>query len=467
MNAVANFVAGFVVGNSPTVEKIISLITSDGNEKLDHLQSELSKCQEALAKSKEKHQFEQSLAILDPVLNTLGLIHLLQMIITQGGKLDKELFMTKVTEVIVQGSLEQIQVDPKRFASVCKKFVELCREAKQPMRAIKPMIVAIRKVGSPNHLTPQHTLLFQSCVSSKCYHAAVPVLDNFVYLVDEKVTGIKSEDTRLYYYYGGICYVALKKWKKAIQFFETVLSAPAIVASAIMIEAYKKYVLACLIYKGKVKALPNYINPAVIRAYKQFCAPYEDLATAFATKSFDLLCAAITQYFDAFEKDNHNGLVSQVRSAFIQQTILHLPDVYTTVTFDGLKDLLSLVNMSEIEDRVVKLAESAEFSVKIDVKKRYISFGHDGETYDNDETVNYLIKHIDNTIKIHRHIASVDRHIEKDEKYLQRQIKGETGRLDFGGPVRGGSDYGDMDMDVEHDQYDHGFNVSPFGQQFM
>jgi COP9 signalosome complex subunit 3 len=455
-------IMNLVGGNGATVEKIITLILSDG-EKLDHLQNELSKCQESLAKSKDKHQFEPSLDALNPEFNTLGLIHVLQMIITQGGKIDKDLFMRKATEVIIHGSPKQIQVDPKRFAAVCKKFVELCREAKTPMRAIKPMIVAIQKVGADNHLTPQHILLFQSCVSSKCYHAAVPVLDNFVYLVDEKITGIKSEDTRLYYYYGGICYIALKKWKKAIQFFETVISAPALCASAIMIEGYKKFVLATLIYKGKIKDLPKYVNPTVTRAFKQFCGPYEDLAQAFSTKSFEILCQAITQHFAAFEKDHHNGLVSQVRAAFIQQTILRLPDIYTTITFEGLKDLIGTTKMDEIEDRLVKLVESTDFIVKIDHKKKYISFEYDGETYDNDQTVNYLIKHIDNTIKIHRHIASVDRHIEKDEKYIQRSIKGESsGRLDYGGPVRGGSDF-EMDMDVE-EHFDHGgFNASSFG----
>jgi COP9 signalosome complex subunit 3 len=457
-------ISGFmnlVGGNNSTVEKIIGLILNDG-EKLDHLQNELTKCQESLAKSKDKHQFEPSLDILSPEHNTLGMIHVLHMIILQGGKLDKDLFLRKTTEVIIQGSPKQIQADPKRFAAVCKKFVELCREAKTPMRAIKPMIVAIQKVGAENYLTPQHTLLFQSCVSSKCYHAAIPVLDNFVYLVDEKITGIKSEDTRLYYYYGGICYIALKKWKKAIQFFEAVISAPALCASAIMIEGYKKYVLACLIYKGKIKELPKYINPSVARAFKQFCGPYEDLALAFSSKSFDVLCTAITQYFEAYDKDHHTGLVSQVRGAFIQQTILRLPDVYTTITFEGLKGLVGTTNMNEIEDRLVKLVESTDFVVKIDHKKKYISFEYDGETYDNDHTVNYLIKHIDNTIKIHRHIASVDRYIEKDEKYLQRTLKNESsGRLDYGGPVRGGSDF-EMDMEVEH--FDHsGFNASSYG----
>lgn len=73
-----------------------------------------------------------------------------------------------------------------------------------------------------DHLTPQHAQFARACISAKCYKAALPILDQFVYLIDPKISGIKSEDTRLYYYYGGICYIALKKWDRAIEFLETV-----------------------------------------------------------------------------------------------------------------------------------------------------------------------------------------------------------------------------------------------------
>jgi COP9 signalosome complex subunit 3 len=64
--------------------------------------------------------------------------------------------------------------------------------------------------------------LLLACIAGKAYKAALPLLDCFVYLIDPTQTGISSEDTRLYYYYGGICYAALKKWEKAIHFFEIV-----------------------------------------------------------------------------------------------------------------------------------------------------------------------------------------------------------------------------------------------------
>lgn len=446
------------------MDKIIDLIITDGDDKLEHLQSELCKCQDMLAKNREKSfQFEEALPMIDPARNTLGMIHILHIISTQT-KFDKSLFIASAIQLIIRGSIKQIRVDPKRFAIVCRKLVEVCRETAQPMRAIKPMMVAINKVGLENHLTPQHALLFLACISSKCYTAALPFLNSFVYIVDEKTTGIKAEDTRLYYYYGGVCYLALKKWKKAIQFFETVISYPAILASAIMVEGYKKYVLASLIYKGAVKDVPKYTNSAAMRNYKQYCVPYDELTNAFETRSLDVLVATIERHLLAFDKDKHLGLVGQVKSALIQQSILRLPDVFTTITFAGLKEHAGNETLRETESRLVKLVESNDLKLKIDQKNQYISFNYDGETYADDETVNYLRDHIHNTITIHRHLALVDRKIEKDEKYVQRILKHEGGSdrmMDVGASMQGRNDY---IMDV--DDYE-GFTNVPSEGHFM
>jgi hypothetical protein len=52
-------------------------------------------------------------------------------------------------------------------------------------------------------LTPQHSSLLLACISAKCYKAALPILDHFTFQIDTQATGITSEDTRTYYYYGG------------------------------------------------------------------------------------------------------------------------------------------------------------------------------------------------------------------------------------------------------------------------
>jgi COP9 signalosome complex subunit 3 len=319
-----------------------------------------------------------------------------------------------------------MRVDPKIFAIICRKFVDVCREVKQPIRAVKPMKVAISKIAPNNeHLTPQHSLLALACISSKCYKAAEPVLNNFVYLIDPKVSGVRSEDTRLYFYYGGICYIALKQWDKAIEFFETVISAPAVMASAIMVEAYKKYVLASLIHKGQVGNLPRYTNPSVTRIFKQICTPYEELATAFATQSLEDLSKAIENNTEPFVKDNNLGLVGQVRSALLQRSIVRLTDTYVTITLPGLLHNTNIQDQKEAESRILKMIETNGFAAKIHQKDNYVLFQTTNEDFDDDTTVNYLSKHVQNVMSIHQRVALVDRKIESTDRYVQKMIQAE------------------------------------------
>ncbi len=62
-----------------------------------------------------------------------------------------------------------------------------------------------------------------------------------------------SKDVRLYFYYAGSVYIGLKKFTRATEMLKTAISVPAIVPSAIMIEAYKKFVLVSLILSGQVR----------------------------------------------------------------------------------------------------------------------------------------------------------------------------------------------------------------------
>lgn len=56
----------------------------------------------------------------------------------------------------------------------------------------------------------------------------------------------------LYYYYGGMVYTALKKYERALYFFEVCITTPAMAMSHIMLEAYKKFLMVSLIVEGKV-----------------------------------------------------------------------------------------------------------------------------------------------------------------------------------------------------------------------
>ena len=61
----------------------------------------------------------------------------------------------------------------------------------------------------------------------------------------------------LYFYYGGMIFAALRKYKEALFFFEACLRVPTLTLSYIMLEAYKKFVLLSLYYHGEIPQPPK------------------------------------------------------------------------------------------------------------------------------------------------------------------------------------------------------------------
>ena len=71
-------------------------------------------------------------------------------------------------------------------------------------------------------ISPFHTLLFQACLEAINYRAALPILDREVFVVKPKKTALNVENYMLYFYYGGLINVGLKRYEKALECFKTV-----------------------------------------------------------------------------------------------------------------------------------------------------------------------------------------------------------------------------------------------------
>lgn len=245
-------------------------------------------------------------------------------------------------------------------------------------------------------LTPQHAHFTLACILAKTYKAALPILDRFDYKIDLEKTGLKGEDVRLFFYYGGICYIAQRQYTKALQFFENVrfvslhkvltvqvISAPAIMPSAIMVEAYKKHLIVSLIHLGQVSTLytsalltlakaptlPRYTHGSVSRICKQICAPYEELATSFSTRSVEDLGKVADTHSEVFLKvrmqlgrapnlqDGNMGLVGQVISALRRQNIQRLTKTYVTVPLATVAEKHNFKEVAAAEEQLLKMVQ--------------------------------------------------------------------------------------------------------------
>ena len=152
---------------------------------------------------------------------------------------------------------------------------------KQPLMAIPPIRTAILRLDpSAACFTSNHLLLAKLCLQAKAFQAALPLLDHDVFHMPsnpEKMSyfpllcgdhetsstfittssGLSDKlayrDYLMYFLYGGMIYLGLKDWTRALLFLEVVIMAPTgNVASMIQVEAYKKWVLVGLLLKGMV-----------------------------------------------------------------------------------------------------------------------------------------------------------------------------------------------------------------------
>lgn len=76
-------------------------------------------------------------------------------------------------------------------------------QLQEPMRAIVPLQAAIKKIQpSSEYLTAIHADFLQICLLSKCYKASLNILEDDIFEIDQKRTGLVPRDFLLYCYYG-------------------------------------------------------------------------------------------------------------------------------------------------------------------------------------------------------------------------------------------------------------------------
>ena len=92
------------------------------------------------------------------------------------------------------------------------------------------------------------------CVATRHFTTALPVLSVPITQIDTSLSDITYNDNLVYHYAGGMALGALKQWRKAEEFFEICVTAPAQTPAAIQLEAYKKLVLVQLIQYGEVRS---------------------------------------------------------------------------------------------------------------------------------------------------------------------------------------------------------------------
>lgn len=316
---------------------------------------------------------------------------------------------------------------------------------KQPTTAIKPLAAAVIAARpAPDHLTPQHAMLFQCCLLSKCFNAALPILNQRVFEVVPTATGLTSRDFLLYCYYGGMCFIGLRKYEEAASLLLHAVTAPASAVSAIAVAAFKKYVLASLIGGGALPAFSRHTAPVVQRHLKSSCSEYLKLAEAYQTRDGKQLHKAAATHLQVFAADGNCGLVALVVKSLVKRNVQRLTQTYLTLS---LEDIASAVHMTggatEAEKLIVRMVEDGEIFASVSQRDGMVSF-HDvaSNQYSSVAMAERLDAEIREAMEMSDRVRAVDEALMCDKAYLSKVSEISSGL----GGLRGMKVGGDMDF---------------------
>jgi COP9 signalosome complex subunit 3 len=220
---------------------------------------------------------------------------------------------------------------------VCKRFLDECIKAKQAMRAVAVLRVAVLRFRpSPESLTPLHAQFLQACLVAKYVLSLLIGELSFTFVSCQELQGCSPDlgsgdslrqrmglhrsvrfgaiivygivclpirsDLMLFGYYGGMIQIGQKNFTQACRLFEITLTVPAMALSLIMVEAYKKYVLASLLAQGQMPSLPKSTSSIVQRNMKLCALAYFELGNAFSTYDMGEVLKVANAHQQVFQK---------------------------------------------------------------------------------------------------------------------------------------------------------------------
>ena len=305
----------------------------------------------------------------------------------------------------------------QRFYFVANSFANALSRLNMPLQGVLPLRNALSVArGDDYTLTPIHADFLQLCILSRNYNAALPVVKSTILSIVKSKQFGHSYYLR-FHYYGGIVFLAQRDYESAFHFFDRVVSARAIVLSAIMFEAYKKYILTALLVDGKV---PSAKNSMVLRHLKALTQPYQEFATAYSTKSVEDINKCLESNGEHFLKDKNFGLVKRCINALYNNNIRAFTKTYLTLSMTGIAQGVKIEKNEEVEQRLLRMIEKGEIYASVNQKDGIVSFSEDPEKFDTSATLQGIDSSIKNIIRLGDIIKFQDNRNALNFNYIQR-----------------------------------------------
>ncbi|TKA73660.1 hypothetical protein B0A49_04452 [Cryomyces minteri] len=307
-------------------------------------------------------QDPQLLQVLDPGVNSIPYLNALncQLTVVRGGK------HPKVTEDLLHKTeLFAATFDPIQLRYVGMAWERLCEQVEWitrnrlvPMSSGLPILrdLVVRLDPSGGTFVQARLEYVRLCLEFRAFRPALFVLDKdihsfpadplneaelpppcspiqlgsgFITKNSGHAGNFTAVDIQEYYMLGAVIYMGLGNWERALTFLECVLISPTqSPGSALMLEAYRKWMLVGLIHYGYRPPPPSVSPGQTMKALQSLTKSYDGIADAFQTRNEARLVAEI-QESEAFLKDDGNWpLALCVQQAFQRFAIRNLGRTY-------------------------------------------------------------------------------------------------------------------------------------------
>lgn len=210
-------------------------------------------------------------------------------------------------------------------------------------------------------LTSSHILLTRLAYNTDNTEGALPVIDKSIvfypgmanrgdpkYLCDANLPPpayisresgltavLKPQNVMEYDMLCGMIYCSRRDWAKACEAFERIATFPAREhgVTKIMVDAYKRWVLVHLLWKGSCSENPSPMSSAAAhRYYETLGKPYTTLASLFPSEDAPALKNEAEANASVWQDDNTVGLVQEVLAAYQKWQVLALQQVYSKIS---------------------------------------------------------------------------------------------------------------------------------------
>ncbi|KAI9681124.1 MAG: hypothetical protein M1817_002406 [Caeruleum heppii] len=270
---------------------------------------------------------------------------------------------TKSCQFLEQFDSRQIRYAGGEWRRLIEVLAEAARAADKPLLAVHPLRKAILRLDPTSSvLTSNHVLFLRLCLEAKAYRAALPIIQrpiidfpqpaantstlssapdqpgsspSYITISSNLSARLSHTDHLEYHLYAAMLYIGLKEWELALELLQNVITAPTqATTSAIMVEAYKKWILVSLLHTGRLLPLPRTTNNTVAKSLHALSRPYEHIADVFRSGDVDRLRREIDAAQEIWSNDNNTGLILQIYSAVDRFAIRNLENTYSTLSLE-------------------------------------------------------------------------------------------------------------------------------------